>query len=186
MFLLLVLVRNPIAFLRALFLDFSFGHPKWAYAQYIRKHIDLAQESARHLLHIEDTSRRGFLDGWYAAAHGIARLELYCAGREYALKGNAGRYAWRKVFGPISAGQQQLHELAAVTNKTTGFLSLRALLVSRSQEQVESALIVPRYLRCLLGLVADALQGGARGNEGRRLMASLTVAGGVIYLLLAV
>jgi len=186
MFLLLVLIRNPVAFIRAASLDFAAGHPVWAYGRYVRRWLSLAQEAATHLLHSDDVSMKGLVAGWYATAHNIARLELYRAGRDYALKGNAGKHVWRKVFGPVTPGLQQLDQLAAVANKTTGRVVLRALGISTSQEQIESALVFPRYLRCVLGLVADALQGGVRGNEARRLLAQMGLAGLAIYLLLAV
>ncbi len=188
MFLLLVLIRNPIAFIRAVTLDFTFGHPVWAYGRYSYRSRGLQQEAISYVLFPDDVNRKGLVDpaAWYAAAHNIARFELYRASRDYALKGNTGKYVWRKVFGPVTPGTHELHVIAAVASKTTGRIVLRALGISASQERIESALVFPRYLRCVLGLVTDALQGGVRGNEGRRLLAQVALAGAAIYLLLTV
>lgn len=84
----------------------------------------------------------------------------------------------------MTPGDSQLHELAAVVNKMTGNIRLGLLGISRSQESIESALVFPRYLRCILGLVGDTIQGGVRGNESRRLFAQGVATTVVIVLLL--
>jgi len=109
----------------------------------------------------------------YTAAHIFARVELYKASREFALRGSSGCYIWRKIFGPITPGEIELHELAAVINKMTGYFSLQAIGIPLSQRQIESILFFPRYIRCLLGLLLDAIQGRTKGNEARVLLTSI-------------
>lgn len=184
MFLLLVLFRNPLVFFRAILLDFNLGHPDWSYGQFITKRQELIQESIRYSLSIERTRGRNPVSAWYALAHYVARVLLYQAGRDHALQGNVGRHAWRKVFGPVTPGDVQLHELAAVVNKVTGRMNLATLGISEAQESLESSLIFPRYLRCTLGLVTDAIQGRVRGNESRRLFAHIIVVAIVVVALL--
>jgi hypothetical protein len=69
-----------------------------------------------------------------------------------------------------------LHGLAAVVNKTTVHISLQILGIRPSQKAIERRLMFPRYVRCLLGLVFDALHGGVRGNESRVLLVAVAIA----------
>ena len=56
---------------------------------------------------------------------------------------------------------------------------------SEAHEKMEDRLVIPRYLRCVLGLMTDALQGRIRGNEARRVIATAaaTVLAPTVYLL---
>jgi hypothetical protein len=105
----------------------------------------------------------------------VARIELYSSSREFALHGSSGRHFWRKLFGPITPSNYELHELSAVVNKMTGVVNLAALGVSLPQQQFENKFFIFRYARCVLGLVSDALQGGCRGNESRIQVAGVAV-----------
>lgn len=176
MFLLLVLLRNPFVFAKAVcyLLILSVYHR--AYSLYVVNHNTVWLESIGVGLGLERPSGVGFA---YTAAHVIARIELYSASRAFALRGSTGRHLWRVLFGPVTPGDHELHELAAVANKITGYATVSELGVSAGQEALERALVFPHYLRCLLGLLVDALQGRTRGNESRivvSLVAAIAVA----------
>lgn len=64
--------------------------------------------------------------------------------------------------------------VAAVANKMTGRLSTQALGVSAAQRSIEGNLaFAANYYRAAFGLVGDAVQGGMRGAEGRRVLGGL-------------
>lgn len=180
MFLFLVCLRNPLVFLQCV------GYLLWcvvdrrAYPRFVSNHYALGDEAIRYGLVLGDPRGLGYP---YTAAHDIARIRLYEASREFAIHGSSGRQVWRKLFGPVTPAERELHGLAAVVNKTTGAISLASLGVSAGQQRFEAMLIFPRYLRCLLGLLTDALQGGTRGNESRIVMASLALTVAVIVIL---
>ena len=184
MFLLLVLIRNPVIFLRAIFLG-SIANPVSAYGTYITKSSTFFNDVNLHGIVIDRIDGKWLLPAWYTAVHAIARMELYRAGREYALQGNVGWKTWRKALGPVTPGEYQLFELAAVCNKMRGQVPLYTLGLSRSQIQLESLLFFPRYLRCLLGLLGDAIQGRVRGNESRRVFVHVAAATAAIVVLVA-
>lgn len=77
MFLLSVLFRSPVVFVRAIFLDFRVGHPVWANGNYMKENLEVAKAAALDLVRIENVHGKWLLRGWYAAASNIARLELY-------------------------------------------------------------------------------------------------------------
>ena len=70
MFLLLVLARNPVAFVRAVLLNFALQHPGFAFAEYVSKRSPLVLEAVRHGLYVENLFSKGLLTSWYAVAHG--------------------------------------------------------------------------------------------------------------------
>ncbi len=77
--------------------------------------------------------------------------------------------------------------LAAIANKTTGGYSLGAAGIPPGQIAFERALIFPRYVRCLGGLLLDAAieWNTVRGNEARLVVASTgIIAVLVVFLLL--
>jgi hypothetical protein len=129
------------------------------------------------------SSSRG-LENPYTAAHIIARIRLYEASREFAIHGSSGRQVWRKLFGPVTPAETELAQLTAVVNKITGSISYARLGIRPGQQRFEAMLIFPRYLRCLLGLLIDALQGRTRGNESRVVIASLVLTVSLILILL--
>ena len=89
---------------------------------------------------------------------------------------------WRKLLGPVTPDEWNLWPLAAVINKLAGTFSVRSLGISRGQEDLERMLVFPHYVRCYVGLLADALlHGGIRGNEGRRMILHLTAIGIAAY-----
>ena len=183
MFLILVLFRNPVVCLKAVGFGLIcvFGlRPFHSYVGISSR--DIILEGVRYGLGLESPDRT--VCPPYTAAHVFARVELYKAGRKFALRGSSGRYIWRKVFGPVTPGERELHELAAVVNKMTGYFSLRAIGIPLAQRQIESILFFPRYIRCLFGLLFDAIQGRTRGNEARVLLACLAVGGLILNWLL--
>ena len=168
MFLLLVLVRNPYVFMKSI----AYLLLLRSFPVYIKENISLVQEATGHGLAGMPSGSTGGLSYAYTAAHSFARIELYRASRPVALRGSVGRQVWRKLYGPVTPGDRELHELAAVVNKITGYATVRELGVSPAQARLERALLFPRYLRCLIGLLFDAAQGRTRGNESRIIVAS--------------
>ena len=190
MFLTLVLIRNPVAFCWAIFVGAAaLINPRFG-ALYLSRRIDPAiiTETATggQMLALVSRWPSGVLARFayaYCLAHDVARVELYRAGRDFALRGNTGVHSWRRVFGPVTPGPRQLGELAAVVNKTTGYISLTWLAIPPTQQAIEALLFFPRYLRCLLGLATDAIQGRVRGNEARRLLATCVAVSVIAYVI---
>ncbi len=72
------------------------------------------------------------------------------------------------------AGETTDEVAASVASKMTGRLPVRGLGVKATQRSVESALaFAPRYYRAMFGLLGDAIQGGMRGAEAKRVLGSL-------------
>lgn len=188
-----------MAFLRALWYGLSQERVHGHYELDVIQHcivIGLVFEQPRYSEKIK---------GVYAAIHNAARIELYHASSGVALKGSRGVNCWRRALGPVTpAGQEPssgsrawwaegaassdnaaLADLAAVVNKMTGTILYPGLGISEAQEAVERRLVLPRYLRCLLGLLTDAVQGRIRGNESRRLLFHCALAATVVYILLS-
>ena len=156
MFLLLVAVRNPLVFLQTIGYLLRSLVDRRAYHVYVVNHRHVAQEAAVYGLEI------GYPRGLtyaYTASHIIARLKLCEASRDFALQGSTGKNTWRKIFGPVTPATRDLHELAAVVNKTTGTINLASLGVAPKQRRVETLLVFPRYLRCILGFYLMPFRG---------------------------
>ena len=177
MFLILVLFRNPVVFVKTVGFGFMCLFDLERYLTYInpltsslalREGIEhgLGQDYPFH-------SRRTIILA-YNAAHVFARTELYKAGRELALHGSRGRYVWRKFFGPITPGESEMYGLASITNTITGYCSLSQLGISGDRARIEEILLFPRYIHLLFRFLFDGvLRGGIRGNEARVLLACL-------------
>jgi hypothetical protein len=72
------------------------------------------------------------------------------------------------------AGETADEVAASIASKMTGRLPVRGLGVKATQRSVESTLaFAPRYYRAMFGLLGDAIQGGMRGAEARRVLGSL-------------
>jgi hypothetical protein len=207
MFLILVLLRNPVALARAASIALQ---GEGAFANYVNSlaGVEWGSGVTRAMILSDLVWQRWPAPGWfggrYAIAHNVARIELYHASSGIALNGSRGVNFWRKVFGPVTpAGQNPasasrgwfaqgadssplaaLSDLAAVARKMTGMISYPSLGISQAQEAVECRLVLSRYLRCLLGLLTDALQGRIRGNESRRLLFHCALAAAMVYLFL--
>ena len=180
MFLLLVLVRNPYVFLKSI----TYLLLLRSFPVYIKKNLSVVQEAISHGLAGMPSGSPGGLSYAYAAAHSFARIELYMASRSVALRGSVGRQVWRKLYGPVTPSDGELHELAAVVNKITGYAAVRELGVA--QERLERTLFFPRYLRCLIGLLFDAAQGRTRGNESRIIVVSTLGLAAEIFVIIYV
>ena len=180
MFLLLIGLRNPLVLLQCVGYLLRCTLDKTTYPRFLTEHMVLVSEATgRGLVLLRGPTGLGY---GYAAAHDIARIKLYKASRAFALQGSGGRYVWRRLFGPVTPSELGLHELAAVVNKTTGSINLARLGLSASQQSLEGMLMFPRYLRCLLGLVFDAMQGGTRGNESRIVVVAVAVAVAAVFI----
>lgn len=168
MFLLLVLVRNPYVFLRSIpYLLLWRSFPR-----YLVRHASDVQEAVDHGLAGMPTGSPNGPRYAYTAAHAFARIELYRASRSVAIRGTVGRHIWRKLYGPVTPGDAALHELAAVVNKITGYDKISDPNVPIASQTLEQSALIPRYRRCLVGLLLGAVQGGTRGNESRIIVLS--------------
>ena len=98
---------------------------------------------------------------------------------------DVARIEWWKAVEPLALarGQYALNELGAVVRNGTGTSSSAGLGVSRTQQQIEGAYILfaPRYTRSIFALLFDAMHGGLRGEEARRALSNLALAGAAMY-----
>jgi len=168
MCLLLVLIRNPLAFLRSI----TYLLPFRSFSAYTRNHSSLVHDAIGYGLAGMPRDRSG-LSYAYAAAHAVARIEIYMASRSVALHGSIGRNVWRKLFGPITPGDNQLYVLAEVVNKITGHPGKGELNTPIDPDRLDQNRVAARYLRGVLGLLSDAKKGGIRGNESRILLTTM-------------
>lgn len=180
MFLLLVVFRNPIIGLKAIGFGIACIFSMKPYHNYIggtTSHSLISEMLSYRLAPgVEEPERN--LCPPYTAAHVFARMELYKAGRHFALHGSTGRHIWRKPFGPVTPSPRSLDGIVAVANKMTGYMSLARLGIPQGQRRMEERLVFPRYMRCLLGLfLMDTILGNTTGNEARVLVACLVVWG---------
>ena len=173
MFLLLMLVRNPYAFMKSIIYLLSLR----SFSAYLGTHHALVQEAIDHGLaevpRADQVGKRGGLAYAYATAHAVARVGLYMAGRPVALKGNVRSQLWRKFYGPVTPSDGELRELAAVVNKITRYVEFTESTVSPKPESLDRKYSIARYPRCLMGLLSDGVQGRTRDNESRIIMTSL-------------
>ena len=139
---------------------------------YVLKHASEVQEAVDHGIAGMPTGSPNGLRYAYTAAHAFAQIELYRASRSVAIRGTVGRQIWRKLYGPVTPGDRALHELAAVVNKITGYDKISDSGVPIASGTSEHSSLIPRYRRCLVGLLHGAAQGGTRGNESRIIVIS--------------
>lgn len=91
------------------------------------------------------------------------------------------RKAGQVAFGNLS-GETSDEVAASIASKMTGRMSTRALGVSQAQQQAEGLIaFAPKFYRATIGLVGDAVQGGMRGAEARRVLGSLIAGAGATY-----
>ena len=92
------------------------------------------------------------------------------------------RRAGQVAFGNV-AGETSDEIAASIASKMTGRMSTKALGVQAQQRAVESALtFAPKYYRAAFGLLGDAIQGGMRGAEARRVLGSLAAGSLLSYV----
>ena len=107
-------------------------------------------------------------------------------GQAFTISGNHARVLWfdsLKDMAERKGGQFGRQEAADFVNKGTGVLSARNLGLSEVQAGQETMLLfAPRFLRSTLGLLADTLQGGVRGDLARQNLTQFAVAGTAIYI----
>lgn len=99
-----------------------------------------------------------------------ARIEMFKALRNTAAKSEGG-----------------MQDLAAFIRNMTGALDTAALGVSPSQQAFERGWMFfsPRYTRASLALMADAFQGGLRGQQARQTFVQMATGGAVAYMAFA-
>ena len=91
---------------------------------------------------------------------------------------NTGKVEIAKALAPSFEKAGQLNELAMYLNNLTGTRSGLASGLGAEQRAIESTFLFfsPRMTRSALALVGDAAQGGLKGNEARKALASLAAA----------
>ena len=110
----------------------------------------------------------GRFENSFEAFGDYGRVEMYKALRNSASK----------------SGPDGLNQLAAFIRNSTGALHTGMLGVSPSQQAFERGWLFfsPRYTRASLALIADAFQGGWRGEQARQTFGQMAVGGAVIYM----
>lgn len=84
----------------------------------------------------------------------------------------------------VKSGPDGLNDLAAFIRNATGALNTGTLGASPSQQAFERGWLFfsPRYTRASLALVADAFQGGLRGQQARQTFGQMLTGGAVLYM----
>lgn len=98
--------------------------------------------------------------------------------------GDVARIEWAKALLPgIERSGGSLRELTAFINKATGVMSSRALGIGATQRQIEGAMLLfaPRYFRATVGLWADMIRGGLRGELARKSLGHMMAGGFFFY-----
>lgn len=91
---------------------------------------------------------------------------------------------WKSLRGTAAkSGPEGINELAAFIRNVTGALNAGSLGTSPSQQALERGWLFfsPRYTRASLALIADAFQGGLRGQQARQTFAQLLAGGAAVY-----
>ena len=101
--------------------------------------------------------------------HDYARIEMFKAMRDNAA---------------LKDPERGLLDLAAFIRNSTGALDTGMLGVSPSQQAFERGWLFfsPRYTRASLALMADAFQGGVRGEQARQTFLQMASAGALTYM----
>jgi hypothetical protein len=129
-------------------------------------------------------SVRARFDEAFRNAQNVAALENFkaMAGVSKELGPSRSAKLVRRLLGDI-AGETSDEVAASIANKMVGRLSTKGLGVRQGQREVESVLaFAPRFYRATFGLLGDAVQGGMRGAEARRTLASLIAGGTALYV----
>ncbi len=90
---------------------------------------------------------------------------------------------WKSLRRP-NMTDPELQELARTLDLMTGNLSTRAMGISSSQRDIESAFVFfsPRFTRASLAFIGDMFKGGMAGAEARKSIAGLMAGGAAMYL----
>lgn len=107
----------------------------------------------------------------FEAFNDYARIEMF-----KALRGTAAKQ-----------GDAGMQDLAAFIRNMTGALNTGALGASGRQQAFERGWLFfsPRYTRASLALMADAFQGGLRGQQARQTFVQMAGGGAVAYMMFA-
>jgi hypothetical protein len=97
--------------------------------------------------------------------------------------GEVARNEMWKAFRRPNMTDDQLRELARLTDRMTGVMSTEALAIGITQRDAESAFMffAPRYTRASLSFMADLFKGGMTGAEARKSIAALMASGMAMY-----
>lgn len=105
-------------------------------------------------------------------------------GESFSVAGDVARLYWWQAMEATAAkrGPQGLQELGDFINKATGTMSMANLGISPRQQAIETMVgFAPRFARATFGLIADAFQGGLRGELARDSLVKMAVGSTVMY-----
>lgn len=196
--LLPVIARNPAAFAKALGYQMDallldgrmMGRYVQANADRISKYVadgglwnanEFSFDQAKRLKVLSGVIDKGFgrFNSAFNAGVNVGALEVYkgMMGVGDSLGSRAFKRITRAAFGNIK-GETSGEIAASIANKMTGRMSSAGIGLKAQQRAIEGAtLFAPRFYRAMFGLLGDALQGGMRGAEARRVIAGLVTAG---------
>ena len=136
--------------------------------------------------------RSGIIQRYAAKAPSIVRSTVEQtfgrAGASFDVFFDVARIEMAKGFMPaIKSGQLGVAEVASHINKMSGVLSSRALGVSGTQRELESALLflAPRWTRAVTGMVGMSLQGGWEGQQAFQALTKFFAGTTLLYVGLA-
>jgi len=136
--------------------------------------------------------RSGIIQRYAAKAPSIVRSTVEQtfgrAGASFDVFFDVARIEMAKGFMPaIKSGQLGVAEVASHINKMSGVLSSRALGVSATQRELESALLflAPRWTRAVTGMVGMSLQGGWEGQQAFQALTKFFAGTTLLYVGLA-
>jgi hypothetical protein len=195
-----LLVRNPVAWVRAQTAAMAaLADPK-ALARYTDTHIATIQEMAAHggpvnINEFVEAGLRGgaaekFLTGTGRPGAPF-RFVVDRAAASFSTFGLAARVEWYEAMKPVVmrkvrkgglTDSQALQQLTETVGKMTGVSGKAALSIGPNRAAWERGLLfAPTYLRSSLGLVADIFQGELRGELARESIAKLMASGTLFY-----
>lgn len=84
----------------------------------------------------------------------------------------------------LNMTDDELQQLARSIDLMTGNISTKAMGISRTQRDLESAWVFysPRFTRASMAIIGDVFKGGLTGNEARKAVGGLMASGAAMYL----
>ena len=186
-----MIARHPVAWAKGASMSFrAFQNPQ-KYQQYL----------AKEALALNERAFYGGYVGGFEMAEAVPTLQKIAktvAGKrgETAIHQTYGRFEasfgsfgdvarnemWKSMKGLVK-NESELQELARHLDRMTGVMSSKGLGIGRTQRDFEQAFLffAPRYTRAGIAFIGDMFKGGLTGNETRKALASLAVAGSAAY-----
>jgi hypothetical protein len=205
-----LLVRNPVAWVRAQTAAMQSLLDPQAMSRYVDKHSATIQEMARFggPVNVNEwveaglrggVVERGLRPGGLVSKLPVAGRPVAATlrfgstrfGTSFSTFGLAARVEWYEAMRPLvmrKVGKggltesQALQQLTETVGKMTGVSGKARLAIGPSRAAWERGLLfAPTYLRSSLGLLTDTFQGGLRGELAREATAKLMASGVLFY-----